>query len=60
MNSVSVNDWFSDSDSSVDNMYEYILVIGEYLVLVMFLFVMVVGLIIGWCWIYCNIMVFLI
>lgn len=46
MNSVSVNDWFLDSDSSVDNMYEYILVIGEYLVLVMFLFVMVVGLII--------------
>lgn len=46
MNSVSVNDWFSDSDSSVDNMYEYILVIGEYLVLVMFLFVIVVELII--------------
>lgn len=43
VNPAPANDWPSDSDSSADNMYEYIPATGEYLALAMSLSVMVAG-----------------
>lgn len=44
VNPAPANDWPSDSDSSADNMYEYIPATGEYLALAMSLSVMVIRL----------------